>query len=187
MSIFVRQVQMPKWNCVFVNDNFVNLEEGKFYSISSDPITKDMGTTDGTLSVWEVSDTSKKTIGEIALALMVGQSHLNRMDMMWFYLDISSKSSINVKHTLGKSKLEDMNSYHHDIINLNYTNILPVVALFATALHNKQYVNFLKDEMTELLLSAIKSGRIRKEDLPSGIQRDIEKYNNRISEVYNQK
>jgi len=183
MSIFVRQVQMPKWSCVFVNDNFLNLEKDKFCSISSDPITKDMGTTDGTLSVWEVSDVSKKSIGDIALALIVGQAHLNRMDMMWFCLDISGESPINVKNTLGRSKLKDMNSYHHDIVDLNYTNILPVVALFATALHNNQYVNFLKDEMTELLLSAINAERIRKEDLPAGIQKDIEKYNRRLNEV----
>ena len=182
MSIFVRQVQMPKWNCVLSSEtDFTSLSNNGFHDISSDPITKDMGTTNGTLSVWQVNDTSKKSIGEIALALIVGQSHVNRMDLMWFCLDPNENSEIHLRKTFGQSKLSDMNSYHHDIVDLSYKNILPVVSLFATALYKEQYVNFLKDEVMELLLSAIKSERIRKEDLPSGIQKDLEKYNNRGS------
>ena len=184
MSIFVRQVQMPKWSCVLDGGaDFASLSKNGFCDISSDPITKDMGTTNGTLSIWQVPDVSKKSIGEIALALVVGQLHINRMDLMWFSIDPNEYSEIIIKKTLGKSKLLDMNPYHHDIINLSYKNILPVVSLFATALHKEQYINFLKDEVMELLLSAIKSQRIREQDLSSGIHEDMEKYNKRNSGV----
>lgn len=75
----------------------------------------------------------------------------------------------------GNSLVEELNSYHYDIIDMNYKNLGDFARVIMTALKDEDnnLKRITRKEMKDILIDAISNNILKSEDLSEDMRKDL--------------
>lgn len=157
MPYLVRRISRAKWD----NENY---DYHKSDNAPADAITACLRTFNNELSTWLVDDDDLKDVLdskeflEAILCLATGskQQNLNKMELIFFPLDLLTNNNIQIKQTVGDTVIKGFQSKHYDILNLNYDNLKIIKDIVLDCLRNDRYLLYAKNQVKNLLVNAAK-------------------------------
>ncbi len=162
MALLVRKVDKGKW---FQN----RITEGE--EPSADAITLCMKTSKNTLSVWRIE--SDADLPEAALAQVAAGAHLETMDFAVIEETAFVDAGLQFQATPGTTRVEDLVECHRDVVQLTYGSLGQMARLIIDCFKAKKVERFKRQELRDLLVSAIAKDRLVREDLPETIRKKL--------------
>ena len=162
-----RKISFPKWN------THQDLAEGE---LQADAITADLRTADNALSVWCCGDekATDNDIQEAVLAMASMMDRANKIDVVWIDKAELDIAGYPVYQTDGAANVRELVSLHYDICGLDYTRLGVVACLIQRAIAEKQYRNFRRQQILELLVVAADKGRLEPKNLKPALHKEVE-------------
>ncbi len=163
MSLLVRKIKISKWKQT-------NVPTGK--DVSADAITQCLRTTQNSLSVWRIETESR--IDEAVLAIASGQDHLETFDVVMLNLEYLAEKKIDCENTAGRTPIADLKGTHYNLSNLSYRKLGVIAYHIADRVRAKEAPRYREGPLMDILIKAIRSGRLQLEDLKEGVRRKLE-------------
>jgi hypothetical protein len=123
------------------------------------------------LSVWRIPPTEWK---EVVLAIVCKAQSIETFDLVWLDEAVLSQHMVFLSDCDGETYVEDLRKKHADIVELNFST------LGALAFHTAQQVcnssfskRVLLQEIKEILVDAIRGGRLDQNKLHESIRKKI--------------
>lgn len=159
MSILVRKINKAKW---------LQIDLSESDDVSADALTNCLKTNDNSLSVWEIE--SEEKINEAILAIASAGHHLESIDIIKLDKDYLASQNVEIKSSVGITKVEDLKDSHRDLANLTLSKMC-IISSHIVAKFNKndKEIRITKKTIKDLLLKAIKDERLDKSDLNDSI------------------
>lgn len=154
MPLIARKINRAKWGEAEVD----TLDE-----LWSDPITSCLRTSNNTLSVWSIDDSSE--LNEAVLAIVTGFRHLDSIDVVLIDIDDIEREGINYEQTEGLTPVDELKQSHIDIIDLNYSRLGLFAKLVQKNIHEDNCFRLTKGDLRKVISQAIQDGRLKIEDL----------------------
>lgn len=139
--------------------------------ITTDSITKDLKTTNNTLSFWKISDI--KDIGQVVLAWITSRDKITDAYVTWLDDDFSVKKEIECVEVDGETLVEDLKNWHRDLANLNFWKIGYISLGIIEQVEKNNYLLFEEGDVEQLVYDAVCANRISIEVLPKKIKKRI--------------
>ncbi len=158
MPFLVRKIEISKWR---QNDIVHDAD------VSADAITNSLRTTNNTLSTWRIEDST--AVEEAILAIAAQAEHLETIDVVKIDIEKIEKERLEIVSTPGITPYKMFTNNHHDIVNLTYNSLGTVARLVIDCFKARQEMRFTRGKLKLLLISGIRDGRVRLEDLKSSI------------------
>ena len=160
MSLIVRKINRAKWN------------EGELRShvdVPGDAVTSCLKTVTNALSVWRIDDASE--LDDVVLAIAAEGDHLESIDVAVMSEQSAIMSGLILASNPGKTPVMRMIHSHRDIQNLDYPSLGKVAQLIVEAFSQKSVRRYTKNQLRDIIDSAISKGDILVNDLKPSIQR----------------
>jgi hypothetical protein len=161
MSILVRKITRSKWQ-ELPKDNDVN----------ADAITLCCRTSSNTLSVWQVNTEVDADVDLAVLAMVAGQDHLDKMDLV-LIPESEIVGKIAIVKTPGLTPVKSLVNTHRDLSNLTYKTLGFVKDCIAQRLQTSATRRYTASQLKKLLLKGIDGGLISKSDLNEKLQKQL--------------
>lgn len=153
MPLLIRRISRAKWDKIGVDD------------VSADAITSCLRTNQNDLSVWRIS--SEQELSDAILALISGskQSKLSTLHYVIIDETLIIERGFTLKETPGDTVALELVDKHRDIENLTYVKLGIIKDLILDCISNDRTSFITRKSLKELLIHAIKTGKIKKESL----------------------
>lgn len=166
MGEYVRIIKRSKWPTEEAIENNIDNIEAK-------TIVQEMAMKydENCLSIWKLDD--KK---DIILALMNTQkSNTETVTALKITDELLAENGLIIKNVPGNSLVEELNSYHYDVVDMNYKNLGDFARVIMTALKDEEnnLKRITRKEMKDILIEAISNERIKSEELSEDMRRDL--------------
>jgi hypothetical protein len=158
MSLLVRKINQSKWQQT-------EIENGA--EISADAITICLKTTSNTLSTWLIKDEDQ--VDEAILAMASNCTSLDTIDIVILDAKNLEELGIEISETAGDTKVEDLIGTHRDMVNLTYNSLGLIADCIRKCFINKKVTRITKPRIKAILINAITSGRLKMENINSGL------------------
>ena len=171
MEYVVRKISRAKWDLKSgLSEDF----------ISADAVTSDLRTSNNCLSLWFCNDPNENIeLSNVVLALVATseRDRIDRIDIAWIHSGDLSECDIPQKLSPGKTLVEDMIHKHVDVIDLDLTKLCILAKIFARSIReHKRFKRYTKKEVCSLLSEAVKSGRLKLDELKNKVQSELKPY-----------
>ena len=142
------------------------LEKGE---IPADTLTN-LRTKDNGLSVFVVM-ADRSNLEQIITAQVASRTKVDKYECLLFDQQILSTASIDTEQTPGKTIDSVVNSWHLDLVGISGSQLLTLV----TQILRSNYETDRRHEwqIRDLLKQAVHDGRVRRDDMPSKLQKDV--------------
>ena len=160
MPKFLRNIVRTRWYTA------PNVEWLKAGQLSGD-VLKDLGTTDGKLSIYEVPYDYDPT--RIAIAIAANRPRLGPVDYLIFDGDILQPSVFPLEKTPGETPDFEVNTLHHDLLQLTTDRLVSLVGLLSEG--DKERVE--PKPVKEALLEGLNSGALNVQHFSQTLLKDL--------------
>lgn len=161
MGLLVRKINKSKWP---KND------ETNVFAINAEVFYACINPKGNALSVWEISD--ETMIEEAVLALASGFQHLETIDVV-LLKDDELSNKVKRLHTVGNTKVKDLEHTHIDLGELNYFTIGLVAEHILKSIKDKRVKRYNIGDLRRILNNAISAGRLNKDDLATCVAQKL--------------
>lgn len=141
--------------------------------IPADAVTGDLRTQDNTLSFWQCDTGTNGDVEEAALAIAAAGKRVDKLDIVWLATDELQADGQVWEHTAGQTPVADLVERHANVYRLDYARLGKVANRVAAAIKGCQYRRLTKACVKKLLSTAVKQGRIDREDLDPDLLKKI--------------
>ena len=167
MTYLARAISRAKWSS---ENNAANRE------IGADAVTRDLRTSNNTLSFWECGSGAIEDVEEAALAIAATRERLDKLDIVWLAAgDMEENDGQNLEKTKGNTPVADLVERHVDVCQLDYVRLGKVAQRIATAVVNKRLRRLTRSKIKDLLVKAVQQKRISRDQLSPGLQEEVQK------------
>ncbi len=169
MDYLARKISRAKWDPTLYTE---------LNDIRADAITGPCLRTYGdALSLWRCHH-DKMDVAEVVLALASApdMEKLDPIDIVLIYEGFLPANHLQFEATPQNAKtlVEDLRARHVDVINLTMTKIVKLATEMARNVRNNStFYRFTKSQVRDLLLFALKSGRLNLNDLKEKFQQEL--------------
>lgn len=166
MPDFIRVVNPGFWPEEEIINNGYNID-----NVNADAITKDLKTTENTLSLWALKDTN-----DVVLAMASNSSRICDIYTLKLNNEIIDKSDLEILNEPGNSRISDINSFHYNIKNLTYKKLSDVSKVIIESLKDVNNLNtFTKKDVIKILKKAVLDKRLNIESLNDNVKKVVMK------------
>ena len=158
MPFALRKIKKQRW---FPNEPSW-LKNNDFVA---DPLA-DLNTSQGSLSVWKIED-DQSNLAMIIAALASTLEHPSHLDYALLDIQEILNASFKLEPRRGDTKYPEADRYHLDIIELSASKL---VALCHLMLQKAAKDRFSKPKVKQLLIDAVKQGKIQPLQLSKDLQ-----------------
>ncbi len=143
--------------------------------ISADAVTRDLQTTNDSLSFWSLEDPgNEEELREVVLALSSSSKHLESFDLVWFPERAVIREKILIRETKGEIPVEDLRGKHRDVVELGLEKLGVLARLVNRAiLEAKTVRRFRASEIKLILKRAIDAGRLSPDSISESLKKKI--------------
>lgn len=149
MSLLVRKISKPKWHQDAI--------EGQS-PVSADAITCDLRTDKNCLSVWRVSDITR--LDEVVLALASQHQKLDTIDVAALDEQTILESGLKVEQKAAPTPVEELQSWHRDIVSLDYDSLGEVAQIIACSFRLDRVKRYSALMIAKIIVGAVSNGRL---------------------------
>ncbi|EHU3347470.1 hypothetical protein AXY20_RS09525 [Acinetobacter baumannii] len=171
MTIFVRKISKAKWPS---EEEIAEkaLDSEIIPSVRADALTTCLKTSQNTLSVWAVENSSDEEIEKAILALITNAKleRLNRIQVVYFSKDDVTRLDLPLEATDGDTVIESLSKLHNDLTDLNYEKLGKVSELIISSLRSESVRTYNEKTLKNMLLKAIKEGVVDQKLLHPALQ-----------------
>lgn len=167
MGFLVRKFTQNKWPSKEEQTEGWDIDD-----IYADAFTSCLRTSGNTLSTWFVSDLTK--LSEVVLALSTSLDKISRIQLIYFHKSEVLKS-LSLNETLGATPVEDLKKNHLDIADLNIGKLKNVSQIYLDSIKNEKVEIFTKNEVKDIIKTAISNKRLEVKHIPLIRNKDINK------------
>lgn len=158
MTFFVRKISKAKWPS---EEEIAEtpLDTDIIPSVRADALTTCLKTSQNTLSVWAVENSSDEEIEKAILALITNAKleRLNRIQVVYFSKEDVINLGLPLEETDGDTVIESLSKLHNDLIDLNYEKLGKVSQLIISSLRTESVKTYNERKLKEILLKAIEN------------------------------
>ncbi|MDC5054800.1 hypothetical protein OHW28_17675 [Acinetobacter baumannii] len=157
MTIFVRKISKAKWP----SEEEIAAKESDLDiipSVRADALTTCLKTSQNTLSVWAVENSTDEEIEKAILALITNAKleRLNRIQVVYFSKEDVISLGLPLEATDGDTVIDSLSKLHNDLIDLNYEKLGKVSQLIISSLRSENLKTYNENKLKNILLKAIK-------------------------------
>jgi hypothetical protein len=144
--------------------------------ISSDAVTRDLGTLNNELSFWSCSSADDSELHETVLAMAANGDRLDRMDVVWLERADVERASVSIQPSPhnANTPVETIKNKHVDFAKLDLVRLGRVAVLMRDAIVGNGCKRFAKDDVLKVLVEAVRDGRLKLEQLKDGLRKKVE-------------
>ena len=158
----IRKINRAKWFQIDIyNDN----------DVSADAITNCLRTTKNTLSVWNIA--SEDDVDKAVLAIISSQDHIETIDVVILNTEKIKEYEINIIASSGNTPIEEYKNLHRDLSELTFSKLGKIKDHIVERIRNDKIKRYTKGQLKKMLLEAIKSGKLKLDDLNDSIQNKL--------------
>ena len=161
----VRKIARAKWDAT--RNAARGLTDGE---ISADAVTADLRTQEGTLSFWQCSAEANGDLEDAVLAIAAASERLDKIEVVWLAVEDLETDGHTLRDSNGGTPVVDLVKRHVDICELDYVRLGKVAERVVDAIRLERRDLFTKKRVKELLLTAIKQGRVNPDRLADGLR-----------------
>jgi len=162
MRLLVRKIQKSKW----MQNDILNGEP-----VSGDAITNCLKTKNNTISTWGIMSEDK--IEQAVLAIVSAHQHIDTIDVVILEKENIEKK-FNLKNEPGNTPVKDLVDTHIDICGINYNSLGELAQAIVDKFKENKVFRFTRKQIKDLLITAVKSGRLNLRDLHDNIKEKLE-------------
>lgn len=171
MTIFVRKISKAKWPS---EEEIAEkaLDSEIIPSVRADALTTCLKTSQNTLSVWAVENSTDEEIEKATLALITNAKleRLNRIQVVYFSKEDVIRLGLPLEATDGDTVIESLSKLHNDLIDLNYEKLGKVSELIISSLRSESVRTYNEKALKTMLLKAIGEGIVDQKLLHPALQ-----------------
>lgn len=168
MVWLVRKLTRAKWEAT---DGIEQQE------IPADAVTSDLRTTGNKLSFWKCENITNTDLCDVVLAMAAAAERIDRMDLVW--IERTALGGIVFEDSPGRTPIADMVGRHTDAVSLDLDRLGKVARQIAEALRQNRFRRWTRGEVDRILRDALTAGRVRTEQLPEEVRKELERKPNR--------
>ena len=143
--------------------------------ISADAITGCLRTQDNALSFWQCN-LNEEDVTEVVLALVTSMQRIDAMQIVLLHRNELEADIFTLKSTPGNTPIDDLHSRHRDVVNLDMKRLCALAEKIATKVRgDSDCYQFTRVKVREILHQAVKTGRVRIDQLQDKVQGEIRK------------
>ena len=136
---------------------------------------KELQTLRNCLSFWESSASPEEALDRAALALASNAERLDTVTVVWIDKAALEKEGIEFSPSRGDTKVADLVPWHRDAMRLDAFRLAKVASALAAAVRGEGQLRTLTlQEVRGLLRGAIEAGRVRAENLKTGLREALQ-------------
>ena len=143
--------------------------------ISADAVTGDLKTQDNVLSFWRCASGTKEDFEDAVLAIAAGREDVAKVEIVWLNDDELDADGLTLKDTDGRTPVAELIERHVDVCRLGYVRLGKVARRIVSAISEDRYLRLTRARVRNLLVSAVRGGRIELEDLKEKVQTEVQK------------
>ncbi len=133
--------------------------------IPADAVTGDLRTRDNALSFWQCGTGTTRDLENAVLAVAAGRERVDKVEIVWVDDQELRADAQAMVHTDGRTPVTDLVGLHVDVYHLNYVRLGQVASRVVTAFDEGRYCRMTRARVRELLVLAVKEGRLKADDL----------------------
>jgi hypothetical protein len=143
-------------------------------AIQADAVTADLKTQSNELSFWKADSDHDDELHETVLAFATTWERLNVMDVTWVERDAVEQEQLTVLDSpdSANTPVESLKARHVDVAKLDYVRLGKVATLIQRAVRAKQVRRFKPAQVLDVLVAAVRSGRVSVDALREGELQD---------------
>ena len=159
--MLARKISLAKWKA----KDYLTPDE-----ISADVITSCLRTQEDSMSWWRCLEV-RDDVAEVVLALASGMNNLDKIDIVVVPDEIFQPLSGRIRQRTGTSRVEDLNSRHVDLIDLDVERLLNIARTLAPIIRaGTRVFPFPRWEVSSLLRTALEKNRLALQHLAPKLQ-----------------
>jgi len=158
----IRKINKAKWFQINIFDDD---------DVSADAITNCLKTTRNTLSVWNIE--SEDDVDKAVLAIVSSQDHIETIDVVVLNAEKIEEYEINIIASSGNTPIEEYRNLHRDLAELTFSKLGKIKDHIVERIRNDKIKRYTKGKLKKMLLEAIKSGKLKLDDLNDSIQNKL--------------
>ena len=159
-----RKITRPKWG----DQPIVGPAQ-----IPADAVTVDLRTQRNSLSFWKCGDGTTSELEGPVLALASVMERIDKIDLVWVPQEELVAADQKLRSTKGRTLVADMVDQHADVYDLDYGRLGEIASCVVKAIAEDRYRRFKIQDVRYLLVTAVRSGRVKLDELASGVQEQI--------------
>lgn len=128
--------------------------------IPADAVTADLRTKDNTLSFWRCRTDESSDLRQAALAIAAARERVERVEIVWLSDEEMESDGQRLEDTDGHTPVLDLRGTHVDVVGLDHVRLGRVAESVASALGNGQSLRLSRSEVLQLLIGAVRDGRV---------------------------
>jgi hypothetical protein len=143
--------------------------------VPADTVTKDLRTSDNTLSFWAADDGATEPWQNAALAMGAASDRLDSVDITWIGRNDLAEDGIHLVDSNGDTPVTDLRARHVDAAHLDGFRLARVARLVALAVRGGEprVRRITKSELATMLAEAVSNSRLRLEDLNEAVRPEV--------------
>jgi hypothetical protein len=162
MPFVVRKIEFSKWD----QRNIFNGAPP-----SADAITNCMKTRGNKLSLWLISDEGERE--EAVVAIASNFDHLDTIDILLINPSLITEKGLTLEPSQGDTLYQKFKDKHYNVINLDYPSLGEMAKVTIESLRLKQWKQFRKSELINILTVAVQKDKVRWSDLKPDVRKKI--------------
>lgn len=171
MTIYVRKISKAKWP----SEEEILAKEFDaeiIPSVRADALTSCLKTSQNTLSVWAVENSTDEEIEKAILALITNAKleRLNRIQVVYFSKEEVLSLGLPLEASDGDTVIESLSKLHNDLVDLNYEKLGKVSQLIISSLRLESVKTYNEKKLKTMLLKAIQEGVVDQKLLHPSLQ-----------------
>lgn len=171
MTIYVRKISKAKWP----SEEEILAKEFDaeiIPSVRADALTSCLKTSQNTLSVWAVENSTDEEIEKAILALITNAKleRLNRIQVVYFSKEEVLSLGLPLEASDGDTVIESLSKLHNDLVDLNYEKLGKVSQLIISSLRSESVKTYNEKKLKTMLLKAIQEGVVDQKLLHPSLQ-----------------
>lgn len=171
MTIYVRKISKAKWP----SEEEILAKEFDaeiIPSVRADALTSCLKTSQNTLSVWAVENSTDEEIEKAILALITNTKleRLNRIQVVYFSKEEVLSLGLPLEASDGDTVIESLSKLHNDLVDLNYEKLGKVSQLIISSLRSESVKTYNEKKLKTMLLKAIQEGVVDQKLLHPSLQ-----------------
>ena len=161
-----RKITRAKWEAT---------QELSAGEISADVVTSDLRTQGNELSFWQCGMGAEPEVEEVVLAIAAAGDRVDRLDIVWLSDDELQADGQKWNETDGRTPVTELVRRHVDVSRLDYVRLGKVARRIVTAIEEKRCRRLSKKRVANLLVAAVRQGRIDPNDLSKSVKTEVAK------------
>ncbi len=160
MALLLREVKLENWLAATHTPDD---------PLPADPLS-DLNTKENALSVWELPD-DRSNLEDVVTAI-AAKRHIREIDVALIEESLISGLGIEILETEGKTPLLEVRPMHRNLAELEAQDLVRIADVMRKTLVIEQ---FSVDQVENLIVGTIQSGRLRSSDLQRGAREHLER------------